>query len=92
MVRPLIVNGFVLSRPMPRGLPTLRSLTPPAVSDEDGLAAFAEACGRFDERFTAGGPFAYEPFLGELSPETWRVIHRMHATHHLAYLRPNGSA
>ncbi len=64
VLRKLIVNGSVLSRPMPRGFPTLRSLQPPAVEDATGVERFSGACDRFRERHAAGGPFVDEPFLG----------------------------
>jgi hypothetical protein len=82
----MVLNRWMLSRPMPKGFPTLRTLTPPATDDAEAVAAFAASCDRFATRLAEGGPFAIEPFLGPLPPSTWRTIHLMHATHHLSFL------
>jgi hypothetical protein len=88
LLRKLIVNDFVLSQPMPRGFPTLRSLRPPTVDDAVGVQRFAAASDRFEQHRASGAPFADEPFLGQLPPDVWQTIHLMHATHHLSFLQP----
>jgi len=89
VLRKLVINDVMLSRPMPRRMPTLRSLVPPSDADDAaGVEAFAGACRRFTERHEAGGPFADEPFFGQLSPDRWRQVHLLHDALHLGMLSP----
>jgi hypothetical protein len=89
LLRTTLMNDFVLSRPMPRRMPTLGSLVPPAeVVDADAVDAFAAACRRFDEHYAAAGSFAPEPLLGRIPPQRWKQIHLLHASHHLSLLVP----
>jgi hypothetical protein len=92
LTKRMIFSDKAVRQPMPKGLPTPKMFKPDAASDDAAeVAAFAEACRRFDERLAAGGPFAKSPLVGKITPEQWHYVHLKHAGHHLGFLSPAGS-
>jgi Protein of unknown function (DUF1569) len=78
-----LVNG-----PMPAGfkLPKKsgKSLVPPEVSDDEGLAELYAAV----ERLKREPNRARHPLFGALSNDEWNKIHLAHASLHMSFLAP----
>ncbi len=93
IARALFLNEKKLSRPMPKGMPTVKQLKPAeAVDDAAAVDAFAKACARVSDRVRDGGQFATSPLFGQMPPEKWHRVHLSHAQHHLGLLREKVSA
>ncbi|WP_435009691.1 DUF1569 domain-containing protein [Tundrisphaera lichenicola] len=61
-------------------------LIPPTDADDQAEAgSLRSALRRFEER---EGEFPAHPMLGPLTKEEWEAFHRIHAGHHLGFVRP----
>ncbi|MCC9642796.1 DUF1569 domain-containing protein [Rhodopirellula sp. JC740] len=70
----------------PRGIRTAGMFVPPQdVDDDQAIEAFAESVEQF---LSHPGDYSPHPAFGRLSRSEFEEIHRLHAAHHLRFLRP----
>ncbi len=67
---------------------TIPASVPPTGVDEE--AAAAEACHLLERLRDNREPLHPSPLFDRLTPDEWRIMHLMHAAHHLSFLVPRG--
>jgi hypothetical protein len=86
-----VIKKRLLRRGMPTGITfpaaAVRTLKPPEVSDEEGLARLRQAVDRLQNE----SPREPSPVLGPMTAEAWRAFHCRHAELHLSFLDPEVS-
>lgn len=83
---PLLKWWTLKKRWMPAGTRTPRPFEPSgAVTEAQAVADFRDVVGRVERH---AGAFAPSPLFGRLTPEEWRQLHLIHASHHLGFLVP----
>jgi len=83
---PVIKRVVLKQRKLAAGVKGPAEIMPPAVPDE--TAAVESLIVRCEQVRDHTGIFYPSPLLGRLSPEEWRQIHLIHASHHLGFLSP----
>lgn len=89
ILRPLFLDRSLKSGRMPGGIPTLRqSVFPPSddAETERAIEDFRALARRLVEET---GPTHPSPLFGPLTRDEWRLVHLVHAAHHLGFLTPN---
>lgn len=76
---------LLAGKPFPTGGPTLPQSVHPPGDDAAAVERYRNAVERF-ERYT--GPVHPSPLFGPLTKDEVRVLHTMHAAHHLSFLSP----
>ena len=101
-LRTMLLNDWMMRRPMPSGMPAPDYLQPPETETavvggtyEAATEADAEAAARFRDACllvtTHEDDWRPSPLFGKLSPERWRRVHLKHAEHHLGFLVPTSA-
>ena len=82
-------NLMLLTGCFPKGVPAPESVQPPGgVSLDEALDRLRAAADAFDLKYTAGDEsWGYHSLLGRMNGRAWRRFHRIHASHHLSFVR-----
>ena len=85
-----IFNYALKSRKMMSGAPTLKSLKPDGDVGQDDDAVIDECIATIKRAESYDGSMEDYPLLNGLTPDKWRDIMWLHASHHLGFLVPTG--
>ena len=83
---PLVVKRLTLwTRSIPAGYKTPQPLEPTSAADDAAaVLTFKDVL----QRVWAAAQLHPSPLFGRMTPEQWREIHLIHASHHLSFLVP----